>query len=89
MQLATSFLQGMNNSLCFFTVALRMLSKVPWTARMATTHIRQDALVAIGKLEKDGGFVLKGSLGTPLLGRNWRSPLLLIKVSFNHKCRKI
>ncbi len=49
MQLATSFLQKINNSLCFFTVVVRMLSKVPWTARMATTHIRQDALVPIGK----------------------------------------
>ena len=45
-QLAVRFLLTMNSTLCFFTVAMRMLSKAPWTESMASVDVRQFALVA-------------------------------------------
>ena len=46
-QLAVSFLLAMNSTLCFFTVAMRMLSKAPWTDSMISPDVRQAAMVAI------------------------------------------
>ena len=48
-QLAVRFLLTMNSTLCFFTVAMRMLSKAPWTESMASVDVRQFALVAISR----------------------------------------
>ena len=48
-QLAVRFLLTMNSTLCFFTVAMRMLSKAPWTESMASVDVRQSALVAISR----------------------------------------
>ena len=48
-QLAVSFLLAMNSTLCFFTVAMRMLSKAPWTDPMITPDVRQAAMVAISR----------------------------------------
>ena len=48
-QLAIRFLLTMNSTLCFFTVAMRMLSKAPWTESMASVDVRQSALVAISR----------------------------------------
>ena len=48
-QLAVSFLLAMNLTLCFFTVAMRMLSKAPWTDPMITPDVRQAAMVAISR----------------------------------------
>ena len=47
--LAVRFLLTMNSTLCFFTVAMRMLSKAPWTESMASVDVRQFALVAISR----------------------------------------
>ena len=49
-QLAVRFLLTMNSTLCFFTVAMRMLSKAPWTESMASVDVRQFALVAISRV---------------------------------------
>ena len=46
-QLAVNFLFTMNSTLCFFTVAMRMLSKAPWTDAMISLDVRQAAIVAI------------------------------------------
>ena len=48
-QLAVRFLLTMNSTLCFFTVAMRMLSKAPWTESMASVDVRQFALVTISR----------------------------------------
>ena len=48
-RLAVSFLLAMNSTLCFFTVAMRMLSKAPWTDPMITPDVRQAAMVAISR----------------------------------------
>ena len=48
-QLAVRFLLTMNSTLCFFTVAMRMLSKAPWTESMVSIDVRQSALVAISR----------------------------------------
>ena len=48
-QLAVRFLLTMNSTLCFFTVAMRMLSKAPWTESMGSIDVRQSALVAISR----------------------------------------
>ena len=48
-QLAVSFLLAMNSTLCFFTVAMRMLSKAPWTDPMISPDVRQAAMVAISR----------------------------------------
>ena len=48
-QLAVRFLLTMNSTLCFFTVAMRMLSRAPWTESMASVDVRQFALVAISR----------------------------------------
>ena len=48
-QLAVRFLLTMNSTLCFFTIAMRMLSKAPWTESMASVDVRQFALVAISR----------------------------------------
>ena len=48
-QLAIRFLLTMNSTLCFFTVAMRMLSKAPWTESMVSVDVRQSALVAISR----------------------------------------
>ncbi len=45
---AAIFLRYMNSTLCFLTVAFRMLSKAPWKPKMLTSHVRQAALAAIG-----------------------------------------
>ena len=37
----------LNSTLCFFTVAMRMLSKAPWTDPMISPDVRQAAMVAI------------------------------------------
>ena len=39
----------MNSTLCFFTVAMRMLSKAPWTDPMISPDVRQAAMVAISR----------------------------------------
>ena len=48
-QLAVSFLLAMNSTLCFFTVAMRMLSKAPWTDSTISLDVRQSAMVAISR----------------------------------------
>ncbi len=48
-QLAVRFLLTMNSTLCFFTVAMRMLSRAPWTEAMISLDVRQSALVAISQ----------------------------------------
>ena len=48
-QLAVNFLLAMNSTLCFFTVAMRMLSKAPWTEAMISLDVRQVAMVAISR----------------------------------------
>ena len=48
-QLAVNFLVTMNSTLCFFTVAMRMLSKAPWTDAMISLDVRQAAIVAISR----------------------------------------
>ena len=48
-QLAVNFLLTMNSTLCFFTVAMRMLSKAPWTDAMISLDVRQSAIVAISR----------------------------------------
>ena len=48
-QLAVRFLLAMNSTLCFFTVAMRMLSKAPWTEAMISLDVRQSAMVAISR----------------------------------------
>ena len=48
-QLAVNFLLTMNSTLCFFTVAMRMLSKGPWTDAMISLDVRQAAIVAISR----------------------------------------
>ena len=48
-QLAVRFLLTMNSTLCFFTVAMRMLSKAPWAESMVSIDVRQSALVAISR----------------------------------------
>ena len=56
-QLAVRFLLAMNSTLCFFTVAMRMLSKAPWTEAMISLDVRQSAMVAISR----GWFVKRES----------------------------
>ena len=46
---ALDFLRSMNGTLCYLTVAFRMLAKAPWTARMVCVHIRQAAIYAISR----------------------------------------
>ena len=46
---ALEFLKSVNGTLCYLMVALRMLSKVPWTSKMVCVHIRQAAIYAISK----------------------------------------
>ena len=48
-QLAVNFLLTMNSTLCFFTVAMRMLAKAPWTDAMIWLDVRQAAIVAISR----------------------------------------
>ncbi len=48
-QLAVNFLLTMNSTLCLFTVAMRMLSKAPWTDAMISLDVRQAAIVAISR----------------------------------------
>ena len=48
-QLAVRFLLTMNSTLCFSTVAMRMLSKAPWTDAMISLDVRQSAMVAISR----------------------------------------
>ena len=48
-QLAVSFLLAMNSTLCFFTVAMRMLSNAPWTDPMISPDVRQAAMAAISR----------------------------------------
>ena len=48
-QLAVNFLLAMNSTLCFFTVAMRMLAKAPWTDAMISLDVRQAAIVAISR----------------------------------------
>ena len=48
-QFAVSFLLAMNSTLCFFTVAMRMLFKAPWTDAMISLDVRQSAMVAISR----------------------------------------
>ena len=72
--LATSFLLHMNSTLCFLTMAFRMLSKAPWTARMATTHVRQAVLAARGS----GWWVFDHTMlgiHLPEQNLNWQRPL--------------
>ena len=45
---AAIFLRYMNSTLCFLTVAFRMLAKAPWKPKMLSLHVRQAALAAIG-----------------------------------------
>ena len=56
-QLAVRVLLTMNSTLRFFTVAMRMLSRAPWTEAMISLNVRQSALVAIsrGWFVKDEG----------------------------------
>ena len=46
---ALEFLKSMNGTLCYLMVALRMLAKAPWTAKMVCVHVRQAAIYAISK----------------------------------------
>ena len=62
-RLAVSFLLAMNSTLCFFTVAMRMLSKAPWTDAMISVDVRQSALVVISR----GWFVMSESFCKPWL----------------------
>ena len=48
-QFAVNFLLTMNSTQCFFTVAMRMLSKAPWTEAMVSLDVRQAAIVAISR----------------------------------------
>ena len=48
-QLAVNFLLTMNSTLCFFTVAMRMLSTAPWADTMISLDVRQSAIVAISR----------------------------------------
>ena len=87
--LAPSFLEHMDSTLCFLTVAFRMLSKASWKSRMVTVHVRQAVLAAIGCGwwvwdEKKGKFPLSRAelaLAAPLptkvaLSRNYLKILL-------------
>ena len=47
--LAIQFLLSMNSTLCFFTVALRMIGFAPWKDSLVATDVRQSAVVAISK----------------------------------------
>ena len=53
---ALEFLKSMNGILCYLMVALRMLAKAPWTAKMVCVHVRQAAIYAISR-----GWYLKTS----------------------------
>ena len=53
---ALEFLKSMNGTLCYLMVALRMLAKAPWTAKMVCVHVRQAAIYAISR-----GWCLKTS----------------------------
>ena len=46
---ALEFLKSMNGTLCYLMVALRMLAKASWTAKMVCVHVRQAAIYAISK----------------------------------------
>ena len=46
---ALDFLKSMNGTLCYLTVAFRMLAKAPWTTSMVCVHIRQAAIYAISQ----------------------------------------
>ena len=46
---ALDFLKSMNGTLCYLTVAFRMLAKAPWTISMVCVHIRQAAIYAISQ----------------------------------------
>ena len=46
---ALSFLRSMNGTLCYLTVALRMLAKAPWVSSMVSVHVRQAAIYAISQ----------------------------------------
>ena len=46
---ALDFLRSMNGTLCYLTVAFRMLAKTPWTSHMVSVHIRQAAMYAISQ----------------------------------------
>ena len=50
---ALDFLKSMNGTLCYLTIAFRMLAKAQWTIHMVCVHIRQAAIYAISQ----GGFV--------------------------------
>ena len=47
LSLAKQYLLHMNGTLCFFTVALRLLSLAPWKSCMTVVHIRQAAIAAV------------------------------------------
>ena len=46
---ALDFLRSMNGTLCYLTVAFRMLAKASWTSPMVSVHIRQAAMYAISQ----------------------------------------
>ncbi len=46
---ALDFLKSMNGTLCYLTVAFRMLAKAPWTTPMVCVRIRQAAIYAISQ----------------------------------------
>ena len=46
---AVQFLLAMDSTLCFFTVALRMIALAPWQDSMVSIDVRQAAVVAISK----------------------------------------
>ena len=46
---ALSLLRSMNGTLCYLTVACRMLAKAPWVSSMVSVRIRQAAIYAISQ----------------------------------------